>query len=76
MGEVRYASLKRGFPAIAENLFDKNAAEARERYETYKALAEMGAIPAAAKQRNHNNRNLQPGAEVHPVFLLLYVNIL
>ena len=49
LGEVRYSSLKRGFPAIADELFDKNAAEARERYETYKALAEMGAIPAAAK---------------------------
>ena len=49
MGEVRYSSLKRGFPAIAEELFDRNAAEARERYETYKALAEMGAQPAPAK---------------------------
>ena len=49
MGEVRYSSLKRGFPAIADELFDRNAAEARERYLTYKALAEMGAIPAAAK---------------------------
>ena len=49
LGEVRYSSLKRGFPAIADELFDRNAAEARERYLTYKALAEMGAIPAAAK---------------------------
>ena len=35
--------------AISGGEFDKNAAEARERYCTYKALAEMGAIPAAAK---------------------------
>ena len=49
LGEVRYSSLKRGFPEIAEELFDRNAAEARERYLTYKALAEMGAQPVAAK---------------------------
>ena len=49
LGEVRYSSLKRGFPAIADELFDKNAAEARERYETYKTLAEIGAQPVAAK---------------------------
>ena len=49
MGEVRYSSLKRGFPAIAEELFDRNAAEARERYETYKTLAELGAEAVTAK---------------------------
>ncbi len=49
LGEVRYSSLKRGFPAIADELFDRNAAEARERYETYKTLAEIGAQPVAAK---------------------------
>ena len=49
MGEVRYSSLKRGFPEIADELFDRNAAEARERYETYKTLAELGAQPVAAK---------------------------
>ena len=27
LGEVRYSSLKRGFPAIADELFDRNAAE-------------------------------------------------
>ena len=49
LGEVRYSSLKRGFPAIAEELFDRNCEEARERYLTYKALAEMSAVPAEAK---------------------------
>ena len=49
LGEVRYSSLKRGFPAIADELFDRNCEEARERYLTYKALAEMGAQPAPAK---------------------------
>ncbi len=49
LGEVRYSSLKRGFPAIAEELFDRAAAEAKERFETYKTLAEIGAQPVAAK---------------------------
>ncbi|MBR1438408.1 MAG: pyruvate-flavodoxin oxidoreductase [Synergistaceae bacterium] len=49
LGEVRYSSLKLGFPDIADELFDRNAAEAKERYETYKALAEMAAQPVEAK---------------------------
>ena len=49
MGEVRYSSLKLGFPDIADKLFDQAAEEAKERYEAYKALAEMGAQPVAAK---------------------------
>ncbi|WP_024822134.1 pyruvate:ferredoxin (flavodoxin) oxidoreductase [Aminobacterium mobile] len=42
MSEVRYSSLMKSFPDIADQLFDKAAKEARERYETYKQLAEMG----------------------------------
>ncbi|MBR2207426.1 MAG: pyruvate:ferredoxin (flavodoxin) oxidoreductase [Synergistaceae bacterium] len=49
LGEVRYSSLKLGFPDIADELFDRNAQEAKERYETYKALAEMAAAPVEAK---------------------------
>ena len=49
MGEVRYSSLKRGFPDIAEQLFDQAEREAKERYETYKALAEMTVQPVEAK---------------------------
>ncbi|WP_287924488.1 thiamine pyrophosphate-dependent enzyme, partial [Kosmotoga pacifica] len=40
MGEVRYTSLLNTFPEIAEELFAKAEAEAKERYETYKKLAE------------------------------------
>jgi pyruvate-ferredoxin/flavodoxin oxidoreductase len=38
-GEVRYASLKRAFPEVADELFDKCAADAKKRLEGYKALA-------------------------------------
>ena len=48
MSEVRYASLKLGFPDIADKLFEQAAQEARERYETYKAMAEMGPVPVKA----------------------------
>jgi len=37
--EVRYASLKKGFPDIADQLFDKCAEDAKRRLEGYKALA-------------------------------------
>ena len=40
MGEVRYSSLKNTFPDRAEELFDKAAKDAQERYETYKKLAD------------------------------------
>jgi len=40
MGEVRYSSLTKTFPEIAEVLFAKAEKEARERYETYKKMAE------------------------------------
>ena len=39
--EVRYTSLKQTFPEIADELFAKAEADARERYETYKKMAEM-----------------------------------
>ena len=38
-GEVRYASLKKLYPAVAEKLYAENEAEAKARYEGYKALA-------------------------------------
>lgn len=40
MGEVRYAALKQMFPAAAEALFEKTEQDAKERYETYKRLAQ------------------------------------
>ena len=40
MGEIRYSSLAKAFPEEAEDLFSKTEKEAKERYETYKALSE------------------------------------
>ncbi|HIW39456.1 MAG TPA: pyruvate:ferredoxin (flavodoxin) oxidoreductase [Candidatus Eubacterium pullicola] len=40
MGQVRYNSLVKEFPDAAEALFEKLEAEAKERYEKYKKLAE------------------------------------
>ncbi len=37
--EVRYSSLKLGFPGVAEKLFEQAAEDAKRRYEQYKALA-------------------------------------
>lgn len=42
MGEVRYSSLTRTFPENAEKLFEIAEQNAKERYETYKRLAENG----------------------------------
>ncbi len=42
MGEVRYAQLTTAFPDIAEELFDMAEQNAKNRYETYKNLAESG----------------------------------
>lgn len=42
MSEVRYASLAKSFPDVAESLFEKAAEDAKDRYESYKQLAEMG----------------------------------
>lgn len=39
MGEVRYSSLKKQFPDVAEALFDKTAKDAAERLDNYKRLA-------------------------------------
>jgi pyruvate-ferredoxin/flavodoxin oxidoreductase len=41
MGQVRYTALLSEFPEIAEQLFEKAEADAAERYETYKKLAEQ-----------------------------------
>jgi len=41
MGEVRYASLTKTFPEIAEELFSKAAEDAKEKYEKYKAMAQQ-----------------------------------
>ncbi|MBW6410553.1 pyruvate:ferredoxin (flavodoxin) oxidoreductase [Clostridium weizhouense] len=40
MGEVRYASLSKAFPEIAEELFKKTEEDANERYNNYKKLSE------------------------------------
>ena len=40
MGEVRYASLKKTFPDIADKLFKEAEADAKEKYENYKRMAE------------------------------------
>ena len=39
LGEVRYSSLKRSFPNVAEALFEKTEQDAKARYESYKRLA-------------------------------------
>jgi pyruvate-ferredoxin/flavodoxin oxidoreductase len=41
MSEVRYTSLMNSFPEIAEQLFEKAEKEAKERYQTYKRMAEI-----------------------------------
>ena len=38
--QVRYTSLKTAFPEIADELFASAEEAAKERYETYKAMAE------------------------------------
>jgi pyruvate-ferredoxin/flavodoxin oxidoreductase len=40
-GEVRYTSLAKTFPEIAEQLFEKAEEDAKDRYESYKRMAEM-----------------------------------
>ena len=40
MGEVRYSSLKKQFPDIAWELFNKTEKDAMERLENYKKLAQ------------------------------------
>ena len=41
MGEVRYNSLKLGFPERAEKLFAKSEEVAKERYEHLRRLVEL-----------------------------------
>ncbi len=41
MGEVRYSSLTRTFPENAERLFQRAEEDMKERYETYKRMAEQ-----------------------------------
>ncbi|MBA7508488.1 Pyruvate:ferredoxin oxidoreductase [subsurface metagenome] len=41
MGEVRYASLTKTFPEIARDLFGKAEEEAKAKYESYRAMAEV-----------------------------------
>ncbi|MDD3920753.1 MAG: pyruvate:ferredoxin (flavodoxin) oxidoreductase [Eubacteriales bacterium] len=41
MGEVRYASLKKQFPEVADELFVRAEQEAKEKIEYYKKLSEM-----------------------------------
>ena len=40
---MRYASLKQLFPAVADALFNQAEKEAKQRYNAYKVLAELGA---------------------------------
>jgi pyruvate-ferredoxin/flavodoxin oxidoreductase len=42
MGEIRYSSLMKTFPDIAERLFKEAEEEAKEKYQTYKRMAEGG----------------------------------
>lgn len=39
-GELRYSQLKTVFPDLAEKMFDKAEADARDRYETYKKMSD------------------------------------
>jgi pyruvate-ferredoxin/flavodoxin oxidoreductase len=39
--EIRYTSLMKVFPDVADGLYDEAAKQARERYEMYKRFAEM-----------------------------------
>ena len=41
MGEVRYASLVKTFPTIAEGLFERAETEAKDKYDYYKKLNDM-----------------------------------
>ena len=41
MGQIRYSSLAKEFPSVADKLFEMTEEDAREKYETYKKMAEM-----------------------------------
>ena len=42
MGETRYASLRRMFPDVADDLFERTEREAKARYDRYETLAKTG----------------------------------
>ena len=42
MGETRYSSLTQFFPEVADKLFERAEAEAKDKYEYYKKLNDMG----------------------------------
>ncbi len=48
LSEVRYSSLTKTFPEVAESLFEKAEKEAMERYQAYKQMAEAGEIKVKA----------------------------
>jgi len=50
MGEVRYASLTKTFPEIAEDLFSRAEIDAGEKYEKYSALAKAGSSVMAGSK--------------------------
>jgi pyruvate-ferredoxin/flavodoxin oxidoreductase len=39
-GEIRYASLSKQFPDVAQGLYEQNEADAKARYAAYKKMAE------------------------------------
>ena len=41
LNEVRYTSLKKAFPEIADNLFDLSKSDAKRRLNSYKRMAAM-----------------------------------
>lgn len=41
MGQIRYSSLAKEFPGVADKLFELTESDARQKYETYKALSEQ-----------------------------------
>ena len=47
-GEVRYTSLKKSFPAIADELFQSAQENAKWRYDSYKRMAAMDFSKAEA----------------------------
>jgi len=44
LNEVRYSSLKRTFPEVADELFTAAAGDAQRRYKTYKKLNDVGVV--------------------------------
>ena len=41
LGEVRYATLKKQFPEVADQLFDRAEKEAKEKFDYYQKLSDM-----------------------------------